>query len=187
MTLCLATGIGRGGRAAVAAAIGVGAGCIVHALAAALGLAALARTLPGALTAVQWTGAAYLLWLGLENFRRPAVLSRPEATDKGTVSPMFWRGFVTNVLNPKVAIFFLAFLPQFVTPGGWPIWQQVALFAAVIIVQGTVINAAVGLAAGRAATSFAARPWAGRMISYVSGSLMLGLAARLAWSELPAR
>ncbi|MBE7940401.1 MULTISPECIES: LysE family translocator [Ramlibacter] len=111
----------RGGvRAGIAAAAGITAGCFVHILAAALGLSALVAASATAFTVLKWVGAAYLVWVGLKMLRSrgPAALAQ---AGEGAASPLalrqvFVQGFGTNVLNPKVALFFLAFLPQFITP-----------------------------------------------------------------------
>lgn len=108
-----------GARAGVAAALGINAGCVVHALAAAFGLAALLALAPAAFQAIQWLGAAYLIWLGLGMLRQcwrggVSTAATQTAAPARTWAADFRVGLLTNVLNPKVAFFFLAFLPQFV-------------------------------------------------------------------------
>jgi threonine/homoserine/homoserine lactone efflux protein len=109
-----------GARAGVAAVAGINAGCVVHALAAAFGLAAVLAVHPGAFQIIQWAGAAYLVWLGLGLLRQAWRAGGAVAAADGPTAPMrsawadFRVGLLTNVLNPKVALFFLAFLPQFV-------------------------------------------------------------------------
>jgi threonine/homoserine/homoserine lactone efflux protein len=112
-----------GARAGTAAALGINAGCGVHTLAAAFGLAALLAVSGTAFAVIKWAGAAYLLWLAIGMWRAAWRGSRgsagnAEAPAAGTPARSAWQdfrtGFVTNVLNPKVALFFLAFLPQFI-------------------------------------------------------------------------
>ncbi len=108
-----------GARAGVAAALGINAGCVVHALAAAFGLAAMLALLPAAFQLIQWAGAAYLAWLGLGMLRQAWRGGAGAAAVVAPVPSRSWYadfrvGLLTNVLNPKVALFFLAFLPQFV-------------------------------------------------------------------------
>ena len=108
-----------GARAGVAAALGINAGCVVHALAAAFGLAAMLALLPAAFQLIQWAGAAYLVWLGLGMLRQAWRAGSGAVVAVASARPRSWGadfrvGLLTNVLNPKVALFFLAFLPQFV-------------------------------------------------------------------------
>ena len=112
-----------GARAGVAAALGISAGCVVHALAAAFGLAALLAFYPAAFVLIQWGGAAYLVWLGLGMLKQAwsggagavaGAAANAQAAPPKSFAADFRTGLLTNVLNPKVALFFLAFLPQFV-------------------------------------------------------------------------
>ena len=106
-----------GWRGGVAAALGIGAGCLVHVAAAAIGLSALLAASSIAFTAVKWLGAAYLIYTGIQMLRaRPSAATTSEAGERPAIglSQVFWQGVFTNALNPKVALFFLAFLPQFV-------------------------------------------------------------------------
>ena len=110
----------RGGvRAGLAAAAGIGAGCMIHTLAAAFGLAALLAASSAAFSIVKWAGAAYLLWLAIAMLRQGLAAAPDEASTAAAAPPrsaaaLFRQGFTTNVLNPKVALFFLALLPQFI-------------------------------------------------------------------------
>ncbi len=136
----------RGARAGLAASLGITLGCVVHALAAAFGLAALLAVTPAAFTALKWAGAAYLAWLALGMARsawRGEAGAAPARGADGWAAELR-TGFLTNVLNPKVALFFLAFLPQFIGPGaphktlaflalgGWFVLQS-ALFLALVV------------------------------------------------------
>jgi threonine/homoserine/homoserine lactone efflux protein len=118
----------QGWRAGSAAALGIGTGTMVHVLAAALGLSAVLSTSAAAFTVVKWVGAAYIVYMGIGMLR--AKLRNEERTGElAALQPLAWRkiffqGFLTNVLNPKVALFFLAFVPQFISPipaaSRWP-------------------------------------------------------------------
>ena len=172
-----------GVRAGLAAALGIGAGCVVHALAAAFGLAALLAVHPQALQAIQWAGAAYLAWLGVGLLRQawrggadaPAT---PAAVPTRRLAADFRIGLLTNVLNPKVAFFFLAFLPQFV-PGDSPSpTLSFLLLGAWFVLQGTLFLAVlVAVAARLRRLEGSAR--ARRALQGVGGLLFLGLALRL--------
>jgi threonine/homoserine/homoserine lactone efflux protein len=173
-----------GARAGAAAALGVSAGCVVHALAAAFGLAALLALYPAALLAVQWAGAAYLAWLGLGLLRQALQGGQAAASAQqaSVARPRLWAefrtGLLTNVLNPKVALFFLAFLPQFV-PADSPSPTLSFLFlGAWFVLQGTAFL--LGLVAVSAALGrWRPRPAWQRGLQGLGGALFLGLAWRL--------
>lgn len=172
-----------GARAGVAAVAGICAGCAVHALAAAFGLAALMRLHPQAFTAIQWAGAAYLAWLGAQMLVRawradaaladapPPAAARPWRTD-------FRAGLLTNVLNPKIALFFLAFIPQFVPAHSPAPTLSFLLLGGWFVLHGGAFSLAlVALAArlSRAGASAALR----RLVQAAGGLLFLALAMRL--------
>jgi threonine/homoserine/homoserine lactone efflux protein len=116
--LIMTRGATQGWRAGATAALGIGAGCCVHIFAAALGLSALLATSATAFTVVKLAGAAYLLYVGLGLLRAKAGAARETvAMPMLPLRRIFAQGFLTNVLNPKVAVFFLAFVPQFIAPG----------------------------------------------------------------------
>ncbi len=172
-----------GARAGVAAACGIAAGCVVHALAAAFGLAALLALHPQAFTALQWAGAAYLLWLGLglllQAWRKcaaQAAAALPVAPRKAWAD--FRGGLLTNVLNPKVAFFFLAFLPQFVPAGSPDKTLSFLLLGAWFVAQGLGFLLVLVALAARL-RRLQARPVVGRVLGAAGGLLFIGLALRL--------
>jgi threonine/homoserine/homoserine lactone efflux protein len=183
MLFVAGTSAARGRRAGVLAALGVGLGCSFHIALAALGLAALLATSALAFAVVKWLGAAYLVWTGITMLR-----ARPGATDT-TPAPtgraVFWQGALTNALNPKVALFFLAFLPQFVGAGApnqaWTFVWLGTLFT----VSGTAVNVIVALAAGTLARRLAsgASTGAGPWLQRAAGALFVGLGVKLAFSS----
>ncbi len=178
-------GVGSG----VAAALGINAGCIVHALAAALGLAALLAAWPPAFMAIQWAGAAYLLWLGAGLWReawRGSANARASADGSAALpawSADFRAGLLTNLLNPKVALFFVAFFPQFIAPQAAHQVQAMLALGALFVVQSTLfllaVVAVVAVVALRA-SSLAGSPRCARWAKAIGGALFLGLALRLA-------
>jgi threonine/homoserine/homoserine lactone efflux protein len=170
----------------VAAALGIGAGCFVHIAAAAVGISALLAASATAFTVLKWVGAAYLVYIGLQmlvgsmhDAPAPMTSSRAEAVELRSV---FLQGFLTNVLNPKVALFFLAFLPQFIR-GDAP--SKVAAFILLGLafnVTGTAWNLTVAWSASRVAASPGlgrARIWLDRTL----GALFVALGVRLALAE----
>ncbi len=171
----LASGARGGPRAGIAASAGVAAGAFVHVALTAFGVAAALRAIPGAFDAIRWAGAAYLLYLAVTTWRAP-----PAAPERGadSLTAAFRRGFVTNLLNPKVALFVLAFLPQFADPARGPVWSQLLALGAVFMVTGFLITAAYGAAAG--ALSAMLRRQA-RALNRVAALVFAALAVRLAW------
>jgi threonine/homoserine/homoserine lactone efflux protein len=177
-----------GARAGVAAALGINAGCVLHALAAAFGLAALLTLHPQAFTAVQWAGAAYLVWLGVGMLRQassaaPQAAATPPGPEK---TPSLWAdfstGLLTNVLNPKVAFFFLAFLPQFVPATSPKPTLSFLLLGAWFVVQGFVFLLGLVVAASyvsRLGTNLGARNSVQRVLNACGGVFFIALALRL--------
>lgn len=175
MMFCLGQGLRGGSHAAWAASAGVALGACVHAGVAGLGLAALLATAPWAFEVIRWIGVAYLLWLALNILRRGNV-----AKDETIrAERAFWSAFLVNLTNPKVALFVLAFLPQFIDPAR-PVLAQFLLFGAVLATGGFVINGVVGTFAG---TLGAKLKRGSRLLDYVTASIFAGLAARLAILE----
>jgi threonine/homoserine/homoserine lactone efflux protein len=169
----------EGRRAGIVSALGIGAGTLVHVAALALGLSAALAAVPVAYDAVRWAGAAYLVWLGARALLRPAPALGEATIAPAPLGAVFRQGVVTNVLNPKVALFFLAFLPQFVDASrGSPVAQIVAL-GLLFDVQGTLVNLVVALAASRAGVALR-RGRGARVLQRVTGGVFLLLGARLA-------
>ena len=172
-----------GARAGVAAVAGINAGCVVHALAAAFGLAALLAVYPHAFVLLQWAGAAYLAWLGsglLRQALRPG--DAPAAAPKGLMERNRWvdfrTGLLTNVLNPKVALFFLAFLPQFVPADSPAKTLSFLLLGAWFVAQGTLFLLALVVLAARL-QRLQAHSVVRRVLGAAGGLLFIGLALRL--------
>jgi threonine/homoserine/homoserine lactone efflux protein len=179
-----------GARAGVAAALGIGAGCVVHALAAAFGLAALLALHPGAFLVIQWAGAGYLAWLGLgllqQAWRGAGRRTQgPAAMAARSGWAEFRTGLLTNVLNPKVALFFLAFLPQFVPAASPSKTASFLLLGAWFVSQGTVFLLAL-VAVCAQLGRLRMRPVLQRAVQAAGGLLFLALALRLLKSgEVP--
>jgi threonine/homoserine/homoserine lactone efflux protein len=187
MLYVAARGASEGRSAGVVSALGIGAGTLVHVTLVAAGLAALLAAVPIAYAVLRLAGAAYLVYLGVRALRggsHPSVASLVPAS----LGVIFRQGVITNVLNPKVALFFLAFLPQFIDPSrGNPALQVVAL-GLLFDVNGTLVNLAVALASSRLADRLrrAEEPGgAGRMIQRATGGLFIALGARLAYGARP--
>ena len=178
MMFCLGQGLKSGRRAAMAANFGIATGGMIHTLLAALGLGALVAAHPAAFEAIRWLGVGYLLWLAVA-----ALRSSPFATEAQvvptSVARAFWQGLMVNLLNPKVILFILAFLPQFVDPAR-AILPQFLTLGVVFSLGGLVVNGAVGLFAGsigqRVARSASLSKWLSRISATIFGALALRLA-----------
>ncbi len=187
----------QGWRAGSAAALGIGAGTCVHVLAAALGLSALLAASNWAFTLVKWVGAAYLVWIGLQMLlarRRPAG-GEPQPSPGGTapdpgnsasalpLRKIFAQGFLTNVLNPKVALFFLAFVPQFIAPDAPHKALAFIALGAIFNVNGMLwchfLALSTALASRRLRLGGALAQWLNRAI----GALFLSFGLKLALSS----
>ena len=183
MLFVIGSSAARGRRAGVLAALGVGAGCMLHIAMAAVGLSALLAASATAFTFVKWAGAAYLVWTGLSMLLAPRGAAAREVEVATRSSRVFWQGALTNALNPKVALFFLAFLPQFIDPGasnqGWAFVALGLLFNA----GGTLVNVVVALLAGALRNGFEDRGGAARAgpwLRRAAGALFVGLGVKLA-------
>jgi threonine/homoserine/homoserine lactone efflux protein len=170
-----------GFRSGAAAALGVGAGCFVHVAAAALGLSALIASSAAAFTVLRWVGAAYLVWLGVGLLRAPGkAASAPAAVPDATLWRSFAQGFLTNALNPKVALFFLAFLPQFIDAAAPHKALAFVALGAVFAVNGTAVNVAFAALVARLRVALAGQRSIGRWLSRGVGALFVALGVRLA-------
>jgi threonine/homoserine/homoserine lactone efflux protein len=183
MIYVLTRGIGQGRAAGIVSVLGILAGSFVHASAVALGLASLFAASPLAYDILRYAGAAYLLWLaykalaaGNDEF---VLASRAPAGRRR----IFLEALVTNVLNPKVSLFYLTFMPQFVDPARGPVWIQVLFLAAVLNLITLAIKGPLALAAGQVGGWLAARPRVRRIQRWVLGTVFGALALRLAWPE----
>ena len=172
----------RGGAAAV---IGISTGCLVHVFGAAIGLSALLMTSSAAFTVLKWAGAAYLLFTGVQMLlsRERAPAEAALAGNETSLSRVFWQGALTNVLNPKVALFFLAFLPQFVTAESSHKTLAFLTLGLIFIANGTLwcfgVAAFAARAAGRIRRSAGAMAWINRTL----GGLFVYLGIRVAMLE----
>lgn len=180
--LVVSLGLSRGRRPAVLAAWGMVSGVLVHTAAAALGISAVLAASPLAFRVVQYAGALYLTYLAWRILRERG--GGPQAAaDHAPVGnwALFRRGFLMNVLNPKVALFFLAFLPQFVRHGApWPVWLQMVVLGLVFMAQAFVIFTCFGLFAGVLGEAITRRPWIQRLFDWLTAAVFVTLAAMLA-------
>ncbi|WOI31890.1 LysE family translocator [Tritonibacter scottomollicae] len=181
MMFCLGQGLKSGPRPAVAASLGVAAGGMVHVALAGLGVAAVVATQPGLFDIIRWVGVAYLLYLAWGAIMHPGG---PEAPGQAVPARRAFRaGLMVSLTNPKVILFVLAFVPQFIHPEAGSVLGQFLIFGAIIGLGGVLINGGVGVFAGRARSLFAGGGAAARWMSRITGGIFAGLALRLAFLE----
>ena len=195
----VANAVRGGARAGVAAALGIGAGCLVHVLAAALGVSALLLASGTAFTALKWLGAVYLVWVGVQMLRsslHPSasirIAARADQSSAGgpfhaqtPLATVFRRGFLTNVLNPKVALFFLAFVPQFIAPGTAHTGGVFLALGLLFTFNSLLVCIGWALAAAWLARRAGALQRATRWLDGLAGTLFIGFGIRLALTDAP--
>ena len=182
----LSLGLSRGRRAGIGFGLGCALGCFTHTIWATIGVTALIAASDTAFAALKFAGAAYLVWLGVQALKSPGAKFTAEA--EGTppqeaMRPYVMRGFVANAINPKVALFFLAFLPQFVDPARGAAAAQTALLGTLFALQTVLIFGALGWYAGTVGGWLRGRPAVGRWLDRATGVLFIGLGIRLALSQ----
>jgi threonine/homoserine/homoserine lactone efflux protein len=168
----------RGGRSdGIVAALGVGAGALVHILAAVLGLSAILASSQAAFDLIKYAGAAYLLWVAVSLLRTKAA---PAEVPRSPTASLFRSAMLVNILNPKVALFFLAFLPQFVDPHAAVPALQILCLGLWFDFAGTLVNIAVAIAAAGATARLRGIAWLERAARWFAATLMGALAVQLA-------
>lgn len=178
-----------GRRAGFAAMFGIWAGAFVHVILAVMGLTAILATSAVAFSIVKWIGAAYLIWLGYKALKSTGggfINDKDlKQTGKGNYLPVkiFRQGAMTAILNPKTAIFFLAFLPQFIVPGAGPVAAQVMLHGCLIIIVAAFVEPPLILLAARLVRGLRNNERFGLWLDRSLGALFIGLGVRLALIE----
>ena len=175
-----------GGRIeGLASSFGTGVGGLVHVAAGAIGVSALVLASAEAFTVLKVAGALYLVWLGIKTFRESRIV--PDIRVMATGSRRAFReGIVVEALNPKTAVFFLAFLPQFVVPAAGAVWLQFLALGLISVALNTGVDVVVTLVAARARTAAIARPTLLRRLQQGSGFLIGGLGLSLLFARRPA-
>ncbi|HEX7288118.1 MAG TPA: LysE family translocator [Candidatus Angelobacter sp.] len=179
MLYVIGRSVGQGRRAGTVSALGIFAGCWAHILAAAFGVAALLRSSSLAFDLVRYAGAGYLLYLGAKMIvqrENVAVHDLPPEP----LSAIFRQGVITNVLNPKVALFFLAFLPQFVDARRGSVALQILMLGFIFNIGGTLVNLTVAYAGGTAGELLRRSRRFTQLQRWFTGLVFIGLGARLA-------
>lgn len=181
MVYLISRSICQGRKAGMISLLGVIAGFLVHMFAAAIGITAIFLAIPLAYEILKWVGAAYLMYLAWQSVK-PGARSPFEARQLPVDSPsrLFLMGFFTNALNPKIAVFYLSIFPQFVSPEHGSIFSQSIMLGFTQITVSFLINMSIVLSAGSLASWFVRNPQWLAAQRYVMGSVLAGLAIRLA-------
>ena len=183
MLYVITRGIAHGRRAGILSAIGVVCGILVHTTAAALGLTLILQTSALAFLLVKYIGAAYLIYLGIKSWRDKSTLSLQTPVPTVTSSAVFWQGVLSNVLNPKIAIFFLAFLPQFVDKGSSSVAWQMIFLGVTFACFGLCFLLVVGYFSGTIGRWLTHRRQYTQSLQRLAGGILIGLGIRLAFTE----
>jgi len=171
----------QGVKAGIVSSLGVFVGCLVHIMAAVIGLSALIAQSAVAFGVIKYIGAGYLVYLGVRS-----ILSKTSAfkvNDKAaplSYRRIFWQGVLTNVLNPKVALFFLAFLPQFINISAKHTWLQILFLGAWFDTGGTLVNILVAILFGKIGGWFSQSAWFNKWQNKVTGVILVGLGIKVA-------
>ena len=176
----LARGVSQGRQAGFAAALGFAAGCLFHTALAALGVAALIRSSPVAFDVVRYAGAAYLLWIGIQAIRHREAFSMQASSGAAGLATIFRQSVIGNALNPKVTLFFLSFLPQFVDEKAGAVGLQMAILGAVFMAVTIVVFGAVALFSGWIGERLRASPAIASRLNLFAGLAFIGLGIRVA-------
>ncbi|MDJ1007862.1 MAG: LysE family translocator [Paracoccaceae bacterium] len=184
----VANGMQHRVKGAIASALGIGAGSVLHALAAALGISAIVAASPTAFEILRYAGAAYLTYLGVQALRSwwnySSNLDPNQAVVEISAWNVFRRGLITNILNPKVVVFYLALLPQFISVELGNVGLQIFLLGCIHNIIGITFLICIGLAAGKA-SGWLARTSFGKWMDGIAGLFFIGLAVRLVLSGKP--
>jgi threonine/homoserine/homoserine lactone efflux protein len=177
-------GISQGRRAAVVSALGIETGALLHVVAATVGLSALIASSRDLFLAVKYTGAAYLVLLGILAWRsRDEGPGAPMPLRRVSLRRLYTQGIVVNIFNPKVGIFFLAFLPQFVAPGRGAAWLQLLVLGGVFLIVATVLDIAYALASGLVGEWLSRREGIAQIRNRITGAAYIGLGAMVGVSD----
>lgn len=181
----LTRSISDGRSAGVLAAAGSSTGSLVHTTAAVLGLSVILRTSALAFTVVKFVGAAYLVYLGVQTLKNPEEFEITPDETGYTPAQSYQQALMINVLNPKVALFFLAFLPQFVRPGG-SFTLQIFTLGIVFACLGFLYQAILAVFSSRARQAITERDMVRKAVRYASASVLVGFGIKLALEKRPA-
>lgn len=178
--MVLSLGMAKGRRPGIAFGLGCALGCLSHTLLAVIGVSALIAASPEAFTALKVCGGLYLVWLGVNALRSASGATvRKASDDQPSPRRLLVKGIIANAINPKVILFFLSFLPQFVVPGHGSVAAQMAWLGIIFTMQAAVIFGLLGYFSGAVGQWINTRPRLGTAMDRLSGMIFVGLGLRL--------
>ncbi|MBV8037859.1 LysE family translocator [Roseateles sp.] len=178
--MVLSMGMSRGRRAGMAFGLGCALGCLSHTLLAVVGISALVAASPLAFGLLKSLGGAYLVWMGVQAWRHAGRVPVGGATGDGaSLRQLFVKGLVANAINPKVVLFFLAFLPQFVVAAQGPVAVQLGLLGLLFTAQAALLFGLLGHFSGGVGACLNRRPAIGPWLDRLAGTVFIGLGLRL--------
>jgi threonine/homoserine/homoserine lactone efflux protein len=183
MLYVITRGVTQGRKAGMLSAVGVICGILVHTTAAALGLTLILQTSAIAFLIVKYLGAIYLIYLGIKAWREKNTFNLEPLTSAVSLRKIFWQGVLSNVLNPKIAIFFLAFLPQFVDKGSDHVTLQMVILGLTFALFGLCFLLAVGFSSGTIGGWLTRRPQYTQFVQRFAAGILIALGIRLALTE----
>jgi threonine/homoserine/homoserine lactone efflux protein len=179
----LTRGIAQGRRAGLAAALGFATGVIFHTALAAFGIAALIRSSEFAFTLVRYAGAAYLIYLGIRTLINDSALQFGSSGSSIALWTVYKQSVIGNALNPKVTLFFLSFLPQFINVNAGPVAPQMVLLGVLFMLQTALIFGAVAFFSGAIGDRLRSKPAIAKRLNSFAGVVFVLLGIRVAWPE----
>jgi threonine/homoserine/homoserine lactone efflux protein len=180
----LTRAVSQGRKAGIAAALGFASGCVFHTVLAAVGVAALIRSSELAFDLVRYAGAAYLVWIGIQALRHRSAFSIEGASDAKALMTIYKQSVVGNMLNPKVTLFFLAFLPQFVKAEAGNVGMQMAILGVVFMGVTVVVFGAVAICAAMIGDWVRRKPAIGERLNVFAGLTFIALGIRVALPDM---
>ena len=177
--LVLAVTISKGKKAGIITVLGLNSSMIIHILAAGIGLSAILSTSAEAFTALKYLGAAYLFYIGIQSILNKTELQKTEVQKRINLKKAFSKGFLTGTLNPKVALFFLAFVPQFVDPGRGDVIIQFILLGIILAGMDIIYESILAVLIGKLRNQLLNTNLFGALREKISGLVMIGLGIRM--------
>lgn len=182
--MVLSLGIAKGRKQGMAFGLGCALGCLTHTLLATLGVSALIAASPVAFTALKIAGGLYLIYLGSQAIRsKGSTLANPAEAQEQSLWQLFRKGLIANAINPKVVLFFLAFLPQFIITSHGHVGIQTLVFGLLFTLQAAILFGSLGYFAGRLGQWLFRTPTASKWMDRLAGSIFIGLGLRLIFAR----